>query len=95
MRQGRTVREGCQPMKMVKHRAVTISRKREMEVALEKARAGGPSGEVEEDLQGLYAKSQTEIYKPKPVVDVCSELVVADRWLIPTLTGKSPQERFW
>lgn len=75
MRQGRVVREGCQPMKMVKHRAVTISRKREMELALEKARA---SGEGEEDLQGLYARSQTELYKPKPVIDVCLVVRVAD-----------------
>ncbi|OJA20205.1 hypothetical protein AZE42_04620 [Rhizopogon vesiculosus] len=69
MRQGRVVREGCQPMKMVKHRAVTIGRKREMEVALEKAQASGHGGEGEEDLQGLYARSQTELYTPKPVVD--------------------------
>lgn len=79
MRQGRVVQEGCQPMKMVKYRAVTIGRKREMEVALEKARASGHSGEDEEELQGLYARSQTELYKPKPVVDVCLVLIGADR----------------
>jgi len=71
MRQGRVVREGCQPMKMVKQRAVTIGRKREMEVALEKARTDGHGGDDQEDMQGLYARSQTELYRPKPVVDVC------------------------
>ncbi|KAG1780652.1 Rad4-domain-containing protein [Suillus placidus] len=69
MRQGRMVREGCQPMKMVKQRAVTIGRKREMELALEKARTDTHGGDGQEDMQGLYAKSQTELYKPKPVID--------------------------
>ncbi|KAG1735235.1 hypothetical protein EDB19DRAFT_1725199 [Suillus lakei] len=69
MRQGRVVREGCQPMKMVKQRAVTIGRKREMELALEKARTDTHNGDGQEDMQGLYARSQTELYKPKPVVD--------------------------
>jgi xeroderma pigmentosum group C-complementing protein len=69
MRQGRVVREGCQPMKMVKQRAVTIGRKREMELALEKARTDTHSGDGQEDMQGLYAKSQTELYKPDPVID--------------------------
>jgi hypothetical protein len=71
MRQGRVVREGCQPMKMVKQRAVTIGRKREMELALEKARTDTHNGDGQEDMQGLYAKSQTELYKPDPVIDVC------------------------
>ncbi|KAG1728498.1 Rad4-domain-containing protein [Suillus paluster] len=69
MRQGRVVREGNQPMKMVKQRAVTIGRKREMEVALEKARTDAHGGDGQEDMQGLYARSQTELYQPKPVVD--------------------------
>ncbi|KAG2121095.1 Rad4-domain-containing protein [Suillus clintonianus] len=69
MRQGRVVREGCQPMKMVKQRAVTIGRKREMELALEKARTDTHGGDGQEDMQGLYARSQTELYMPKPVVD--------------------------
>ncbi|KAG2106579.1 uncharacterized protein F5147DRAFT_700477 [Suillus discolor] len=69
MRQGRVVREGCQPMKMVKQRAVTIGRKREMELALEKARTDSHGGDGQEDMQGLYARSQTELYKPQPVID--------------------------
>lgn len=70
MRQGRVIRPGCQPMKMVKQRAVTISRQREMELALECAKAEGQSGGDEEVMQGLYALSQTELYKPDPIRDV-------------------------
>ncbi|KAI6006450.1 Rad4 beta-hairpin domain 3-domain-containing protein [Pisolithus marmoratus] len=66
MRQGRTIRPGCQPMKMVKQRAVTISRQREMELTIKCAKSGGHStdGEV---MQGLYAFSQTELYMPEPI----------------------------
>ncbi|KAF9222930.1 Rad4-domain-containing protein [Gyrodon lividus] len=67
MRQGRVIRQGCQPMKMVKQRAVTISRQREMEVALERAQAEGHVGGDEEVMQGLYARSQTDLYKPEPI----------------------------
>ncbi|KAI6108538.1 hypothetical protein EV401DRAFT_2116820, partial [Pisolithus croceorrhizus] len=70
MRQGRTVRPGCQPMKMVKQRAVTISRQREMELAVERAKSEGHSAADGEVTQGLYAFSQTELYKPDPVKDV-------------------------
>ncbi|KIJ64619.1 hypothetical protein HYDPIDRAFT_90094 [Hydnomerulius pinastri MD-312] len=69
VRQGRVVREGCQPMKMVKQRAVTISRQREMEVALERAKTEGHAGGDDEVMQGLYARSQTELYKPDPIKD--------------------------
>ncbi|KAI5994866.1 hypothetical protein EDC04DRAFT_2872560 [Pisolithus marmoratus] len=51
--QGQKVRSGCQPMKMVKQRAVTISRQREMELAIERAK--------------MYAFSQTELYMPEPI----------------------------
>ena len=61
MRSGRRVREGCQPMKMVKQRAVTVHRRR----AVEMAQQGG-----EEVLQGLYSKAQTELLIPDPVIDV-------------------------
>ena len=77
MRSGRKIREGCQPMKWVKQRASTVNRRREIEMALEREReekekAGEPSSGVgeEEVLQGLYAESQTEIYRPEPIVDV-------------------------
>ncbi|KIK96449.1 hypothetical protein PAXRUDRAFT_138437 [Paxillus rubicundulus Ve08.2h10] len=64
MRQGRVIRQGAQPMKMVKQRAVTVSRQREMEVALERANADGHACPDEDVMQGLYARSQTELYKP-------------------------------
>ena len=61
MRIGRRVKEGVQPMKWVKQRAVTIHRKRAMEAAQQ---------EGEEMLQGLYSLAQTELYVPEPIVDV-------------------------
>ncbi|EIW81219.1 Rad4-domain-containing protein [Coniophora puteana RWD-64-598 SS2] len=63
MRQGRVIREGCQPMKMVKQRAMTIAKQREIEVAMER----GHNGEEGEVLQGLYARNQTDLYKPPPI----------------------------
>ncbi|KAG9308862.1 hypothetical protein JVU11DRAFT_11321 [Chiua virens] len=69
MRQGRIIRQGCQPMKMVKQRAVTVGRQREMELALERAKADGHAGGDEGLLQGLYAFSQTELYTPEPIKD--------------------------
>lgn len=69
MRKGRVVREGEQPMKWVKQRAVTVGRKRELEV-LREAGAANEIGGGEEVMQGLYAERQTEVYVPEPVVDV-------------------------
>lgn len=61
LRQGRVVVEGAQPLKRVKQRAVTISKRRVQEAA---AQAG------EEDImQGLYSRPQTELYRAPPVVD--------------------------
>ena len=62
MRSGRKVSEGCEPMKFVKQRAMTINRKRAIELAQQ---------EGEESMQGLYSESQTELYRPDPVIDVC------------------------
>lgn len=59
-REGRTVKLGEQPLKMVKRRAVTLARKREIQ---EKQREG------ETATQGLYAIFQTELYIPPPVED--------------------------
>ena len=67
MRSGRVVRAGEQPLKYVKHRAVTLSRRRELEI---RAGAGGANGSGEV-MQGLYAERQTEKYVPPPVIDVC------------------------
>ena len=61
MRTGRKVSEGCQPMKLVKQRAMTINRKRAIELAQQ---------DGEESMQGLYAESQTELYRPDPIVNV-------------------------
>ena len=61
MRIGRKVKEGSQPMKWVKQRAVTIHRRRAMEQAQQ---------EGDELMQGLYSQSQTELYVPDPVIDV-------------------------
>ena len=77
---GRTVIAGEQPMKMVKIRAGTVKRMRELEVLKDDLRVAGedgPNGHDEgssiaagEIMQGLYAYSQTEPYVPDPVIDV-------------------------
>lgn len=64
MREGCVISMGQQPLKRVKPRATTIERKRMLEVA----KADGQ----EEELQGLYAKWQTEPYVPEPVMNVCT-----------------------
>ncbi|KIM40899.1 hypothetical protein M413DRAFT_19059 [Hebeloma cylindrosporum] len=72
---GRTVKEGEQPLKMVKVRAGTVNRMREVEVLKDELNVAGngegssaaaAGGEI---MQGLYAFSQTEPYVPAPVVD--------------------------
>jgi xeroderma pigmentosum group C-complementing protein len=73
MRSGRKVKEGSQPMKWVKQRAATVNKQREIEVAMEMGRSGGEGigqGAESSVMQGLYAKNQTELYKPGPVVNV-------------------------
>jgi len=76
---GRTVKEGEQPMKMVKVRAGTVNRMRELEVLKDELKVAGQdeaengegsSSVAGEIMQGLYAYSQTEPYIPAPVVDV-------------------------
>jgi xeroderma pigmentosum group C-complementing protein len=61
MRSGRKVKEGCQPLKMVKQRAVTVHRRRAIEMAQQ---------DGEEVTQGLYSEMQTELFVPDPVVNV-------------------------
>lgn len=79
MRQGRKVREGCQPMKWVKQNAVTVNKKRAIEMAMADRSDGlavagedqGAGFSSEKDvMQGMYAENQTELYKPDPVIDV-------------------------
>ncbi|KAG6919262.1 hypothetical protein DXG01_008058 [Tephrocybe rancida] len=68
--EGRMVSEGSQPLKMVKVRAGTINRMRELEVRKDELKeAGDPGGNVGETMQGLYGRNQTEPYRPDPVVD--------------------------
>lgn len=86
MRQGRKVREGCQPMKWVKQNAVTVNKKRAIEMAMSErhdrlAVAGEDSGagfSSEKDvMQGLYSEGQTELYVPNPVINVRVGVVYA------------------
>ena len=59
-KEGREVKAGQQPMKLVPMRAVTLTRKREI------AEAEADGGKV---MQGLYSKDQTEWIIPPPIVD--------------------------
>lgn len=67
--EGRTIKAGEQPLKMVKVRAGTVNKLRELEV-LKEAGTSGEGGSAGEVMQGLYARSQTELYVPDPVIDV-------------------------
>lgn len=71
MRQGYKIKEGAQPMKMIRQRAVTTGKRRAVEMAIMDQNGDG-SGEGNEGglMQGLYAKGQTELYIPPPVIDV-------------------------
>ncbi|KAJ3862027.1 hypothetical protein EV359DRAFT_46026 [Lentinula novae-zelandiae] len=72
--EGRSIKEGAAPMKYVKLRASTIGRRREIEMIKEGMKdihektkgANDTGGEI---MQGLYARNQTELYVPDPVVD--------------------------
>jgi xeroderma pigmentosum group C-complementing protein len=64
MRVGRKVKPGCQPMKQVKLRAATINKQREIELAMADDESGAGI------MQGLYALTQTELYRPDPIVNV-------------------------
>jgi xeroderma pigmentosum group C-complementing protein len=59
-KEGREVRPGEQPMKLVPMRAVTLTRKREV------AEAEAEGGKA---MQGLYSKGQTEWIIPPPIVN--------------------------
>ncbi|PFH49962.1 hypothetical protein AMATHDRAFT_194065 [Amanita thiersii Skay4041] len=78
--EGRSVRPGCQPLKLVKFRAGTINKMRELEMLREAGSSAQGSRQNEgvaadgdaggsEIMQGLYSRSQTELYIPDPVVD--------------------------
>ncbi|KAL7271118.1 hypothetical protein RUND412_006147 [Rhizina undulata] len=59
-KEGRVIKEGVQPLKQVKRRAATLTRRREIE---EKQREG------EIVMQGLYSLEQTELYIPPPIIN--------------------------
>ncbi|KAG5638732.1 hypothetical protein H0H81_010542 [Sphagnurus paluster] len=68
--EGRMVKEGCQALKMIKIRAGTINKMRELEVLKDELQEAGNVGlNAAETMQGLYARSQTEPYRPEPVVN--------------------------
>lgn len=70
--EGRVIKEGSQALKFIKLRAGTVSKMRELEVLKEGLKeAGAADGDAAgEMMQGLYARSQTEMYQPDPVVNV-------------------------
>ncbi|KAJ3916925.1 hypothetical protein F5877DRAFT_45622 [Lentinula edodes] len=72
--EGRSIKEGAAPMKYVKLRASTIGRRREIEMIKEgmkdiQEKTKGANDTGGEIMQGLYARNQTELYVPDPVVD--------------------------
>jgi xeroderma pigmentosum group C-complementing protein len=77
---GRIIKPGCQPMKWVKMRPVTLGRKRELELAVEARMEARKEDNDQrpEAMQGMYAENQTELFIPEPIVDVshsCLRLV--------------------
>ncbi|KAF5344898.1 hypothetical protein D9758_011558 [Tetrapyrgos nigripes] len=82
--EGRSVKEGAQPLKLIKMRASTVGRRRELKMLKEGLRVAGESGsgggdagagaagaskQQAEVMQGLYARHQTELFVPPPVID--------------------------
>ncbi|TFK63043.1 Rad4-domain-containing protein [Pluteus cervinus] len=69
--EGRMIKSGCQPLKFVKLRPGTVNRMRELEVLKDGLKEAGSSDGANggEMMQGLYARNQTEIYQPPPVID--------------------------
>lgn len=61
MREGRTIKDGEQPLKNVKQRAVTINKRRAQEMAMQDGQ--------EPLMQGLYSRQQTELVIPPPIKD--------------------------
>ena len=99
IRQGYKIKEGAQAMKTIKQRAVTVNKKRVVEMALANQNGDG-SGEGNEGLmQGLYAKGQTELYIPPTVVNVSSSSLPVLFTLVGSDTngalGRHPQEQLW
>jgi xeroderma pigmentosum group C-complementing protein len=62
MRSGREIREGEEPVKWVKLRAVTIGRRREMEALKEET--------GEQAMQGMFIESQTKLWRAESIKEV-------------------------
>jgi hypothetical protein len=101
MRQGRKVREGCQPMKWVKQHAATVNKKRAIEMAMADRSdglsvAGGNQNagfSNERDvMQAMYAENQTELYIADPVIDVSYIICSTHVWLL-TLVCRARYQR--
>lgn len=87
MREGLQIKEGEQPMKMVKSRAATINKRRAHELAIQE-------GREEDTMQGLYARWQTSQVVPDPVVDVSADVrypALAEA----NCAGQSPEKWLW
>jgi len=100
--EGRTVQERSQPLKVVKVRAGTVNKMRELEVLREAGAAVGESEGGEgsvggEATQGLYARSQTETYRPDPVVDV--SIIILCEFIsynvLLSCAGQDSKEQLW
>ena len=77
------------PLKMGKARAGTVTKLREIEMVREEVRmkGEGEDGDGEKDvMQGLYARSQTEVYVSDPVIDVSFFFFFALRSILKTLS---------
>jgi xeroderma pigmentosum group C-complementing protein len=68
---------------MIKLRASTVGKMREVEVLREAGSGGGEAAGASEVMQGLYARSQTEKFVPDPVIDVSFTIV---RFRFPSTT---------
>ena len=94
--EGRIIIAGSQPLKTIKARPNTVNRVRELEVLKDELRDAGHSAENVEVMQGLYARSQTELYIPPPIVDVrpLSSLADYSRIADTVIQGKIPKNNF-
>jgi xeroderma pigmentosum group C-complementing protein len=93
MRTGRIVAEGEQAMKLVKVRAVTLGRRRAIGIAGEDAQVVNAEG-GEGAMQGMYAESQTVLYRPPPVTNVSQKLIDNRKHAHNHIQGKVPKNDF-
>lgn len=75
--EGRTVKQGAHPLKLIKMRTGTINKQREMEILKDGLKEAG-ADVTQEMMQGLYGRMQTEPYIPPPVVNVSD--ILCSHW---------------